>query len=140
VNITLNSGRKIAVVELRQSQTYYGVLAGSPDRRANNANIERALDRAVEIGPAGCKPYLIPPVITIRQRNSRGESTTVECLPAITCAAVFDSSELARAGSEPYSSAVLVWFQDEYGPPIAEAMLEKIKALDWESIALDWIW
>jgi hypothetical protein len=139
-HIALNSGRKIALVELRQSRTYYGLLAGRPDKRMNEANIQRAIERAAELAPEGCKPQLIPPSIALRQWTRDDVPMTEERLPEVTCVALFDSGKLARTGSEPYSSALLVWFQDEFGPPIAEAVREQIRELDWETIALDWSW
>jgi len=63
-----------------------------------------------------------------------------ERLPAITCIADFQSGELARPGSEPFSSAAVVWFQEEFGHSVSEMVLAGIKSMDWESVAKDWMW
>lgn len=128
MRITLKSGRAVSLSELHQSGTYAGLLAGKPDARINQDVIEDLLGQASRYNVAGAEPQLLAPA----QMETR--------LPSVACIAVLQSGELQRPGSEPYSSAVVVWFQDDFGPPIAAPVLEQIKELDWESIARDWIW
>ncbi len=59
---------------------------------------------------------------------------------AVACLGHFDSGELKRPGSEPYSSLVVVWFQNRFAAPIDPGVLTQIERLDWEGLARDWIW
>ena len=61
-------------------------------------------------------------------------------LPAVTCIGEFHSGEFAKPDSEPYSSLVVVWFQDAFSPAVSETVVAQIEALDWEKLARDWIW
>ena len=37
-----------------------------------------------------------------------------------------------------FSSAVLVWFQDDWGLPTDEAVLASLRAVRWRDVAWDW--
>jgi len=63
-----------------------------------------------------------------------------ELLPSTTCIALFNSTALSRRDSEPYSSMVVVWFQNEFALPIEDEVLGLIRRIDWESQAADWNW
>ena len=58
-------------------------------------------------------------------------------LPAVTCIAVFESGELTREGSEPYPSLTIAWFQAVYALPIDADVEARIRAVDWEVVAID---
>lgn len=130
MRITLISGRAVSLGELHQWRTYAGLLAGKPDARTNGDLIEKLIEDAKQFVVKGGKPFLVEP----------DPAALADRLPAISCIGVFDSNELTRPGSEPYSSLAVVWFQEEFGPPMAGATLESIHQLDWESLAQDWIW
>jgi hypothetical protein len=56
------------------------------------------------------------------------------------CIGQFDSGELNRRDSEPYSSLVIVWFQDDFALPIDAGVQTQIERVNWEELARDWIW
>jgi hypothetical protein len=160
MQITLTDNRTIALVRLTQWLTYRGLLAGIPFRRMNQETIDYALEKASAECLDGLNPVLIPPVATpvpyqARPRpspsplsgdgSSEGEkqqwnSRHYETLPAVACIGHFDSGALKRPGSEPYSSLVVVWFQDRFAAPIDADVRVQIERLDWEGLAKDWIW
>ena len=157
MQLALRSGRTIKLVRLQQSLTYAGLLLGQPHRRHNAALIARLLEEARRLEYGGHPPYLVPPVVTafeprrpsprvLRALGARPrlavdgeEFHEFERLPAVASMGVFDSGELQRSGSrEPYSSLIVVWFQDLFGPPIAEPVRTHIEGLDWERLAMAW--
>jgi hypothetical protein len=158
MQITLTTNRTISLVRLNQSLTYRGLLAGIPYREGNQHYIERALEKAHALCMEGLEPHLIPPVatpvpwgapptaylertgLTAEQHQAQWQARHHETLPAVTCIGAFDSDELNRPGSEPYSSMVIVWFQDEFAAPIDLGVQAQIERLDWEWLAKDWIW
>ena len=151
--ITLVDDRRITLVSLQQSLTYRGLLAGIPFREDNQHFVGKFMDRAQKQCLAGAAPCLIPPVAKpvplppAAPADPRAEALAAqwqarhyETLPEVGCIGSFDSGELKRPGSEPYSSLVVVWFQDRFALPIDPLVLAQIERLDWESLATDWIW
>jgi len=126
LKVVLRSGRTIELVRLEQWPTYRGMLCGVKSARVNEFYVERAVERAREWALKGMEPCLLPP--------PAGEE-----LPPIASIAEFDSGELERAGSEPFSSVVVIWFQDRFGVPEG-GVVGRLRELDWEGLATDWIW
>lgn len=58
-------------------------------------------------------------------------------LPGVICEARFRSLEPAREESCDYSWLTIVWFQNDFAMPIESDIQDKIKVLDWESLAND---
>lgn len=139
MKLELHSGRVIAMTGIRQSLTYRGLLAGLPTRELNERHIKQELDEARKDVPEGHDPLLLQPTPTVTGKKVRGTDEQEERLPRVTCIAAFDSGPLQRDESEPYSSAVLVWYQDEFGLP-NEVTIARIRAVDWEVIAWNWCW
>jgi hypothetical protein len=127
VKITLATGRVVSMAQLHQRGTYAGVLAGKFDQRLSRMMIEEITQEAAQHGPAGCRPHVVlPPPAAIAHR-----------LPGVACIAVLESGEL-RGGSEPYSSVVVAWFQDDFLSPMPEAVAARIRDMDWEKTAVEW--
>ena len=156
MRIFLNTGREISLVRIHQSLTYYGAL-GIPYREINARTVQAALDEARRVGPQGSVPRLIPPVIVLvdlpppspaaLKRMGRTDEQydtkkrwTYERLPDLTCIGMFDSNEVNKTDSEPYSSMIIVWFQEKFALPIDENVLSQIRRRDWDAQAKDWIW
>lgn len=55
-----------------------------------------------------------------------------ETLPPAAYIGQFDSGELNRRDSVPYSSLAIVWFQDDFALPIDASVQAQIERLDWE--------
>lgn len=126
MKITLNTGRRIALTRIEQELTYLGVLAGRKGDEMDARHTQAALAAAQAQLHEDARPVLLKPAKTP--------------LANVTCVGFLHSDELLKPDSEPYSSLAIVWFQDDFGLPIAEEALAQIKALDWESLARDWNW
>jgi hypothetical protein len=137
MKIVLASGREIGLSRLQQGRTYAGMLNGFFDARVNQHEIDQLLEEARELAVVDCEPFLIQPAPAITELPS---GRMQEKLPPITCVADFRSNELNRAGSEPYSSLAVAWFQDEFAMPIDTEVLNQIRKIDWERHAKDWNW
>lgn len=139
MKLELSSGRRIALTDLKQSLTYHGLLAGLPTRASNVRRMAGDLKHAEKMGPPEIRPVLIPPVLAPTGRKVRGTDEPEERLPTVTCMATFESGPLERDDSEPYSSTVVVWYQEAFGLP-DEVALEHIRQIDWEAVAQNWCW
>jgi hypothetical protein len=139
VKIQQVSGRTLSMGRLSQWRTYEGLLAGIPDKEMNRRYIADLVDEARSLAVAGCDVFLIEPIAKVRELQRRGEKVVEEKLPAIACAARFDSGELTASG-EPYSSLVVAWFQEAFGLPTDPGILGQIAAIDWERHSGEWNW
>ncbi len=139
MNIHQASGRTLSMGRLSQWRTYDGLLAGIPDKEINLPRVGELLDQARKLAVAGCEVFLIEPVLKVRELDRGGENVVEERLPAISCAARFDSGALTPSG-EPYSSLVVAWFQEAFGVPTDGDILRQIADIDWERHAAEWNW
>ena len=122
----LASGRTVSLADLRMHRTCLGVLCGWQHPFTVHRLIEAAEKKARERLPAGANPVRL--------------AHEGDLLPAVTCIGEFQSGELPRRGSEPYSSLVVIWFQEVFTPAVSANALEQIRALDWDRLAHDWNW
>lgn len=140
MNIELASGRLIRLSRITQWRTNGGLLCGKPTPEMNDDNLLHTLDKAREFGKGLGEPVLIEPRRTPVPPIVGRDLPPAEWLPATTCIAMFDSNALQRDDSEPYSSLVIAWFQDEFALPIDDTVLHEIRQIDWERFATDWCW
>lgn len=125
MKLTLPGGREIKLVQLDQLLTYYVHLLGTPNAQINAIHVQDALERARKLCGLGVEPVLVPP-------------RAGDWLPKVTSIAMFDSGALTKPGSDSFSSAVVLWYQDEFGIPTDPAVLNVFGTLDWEAVAVDW--
>ena len=59
-------------------------------------------------------------------------------LPLLTCFARFISDPLGAEPDEDGSELGIVWYQDEFAMPVDEVVIEQIKTLDWEKLAVSY--
>jgi hypothetical protein len=137
--VTFPDGRRAQMVTLVQWQTYEGLLEGHPGPRVNEIIIRRAKDSAERHFETDKPITLIPPEVSPYNFPTLDTGTFVRCevFPAITCCACFDSNPTSKGEGECRSSAVVIWFQHEWGPPNFD-LCKQITALKWDEIASDW--
>lgn len=143
--LTLRSGRQVTLEALDQVMTYAGLLEGVPDARTNDSYVGSSLRAAERRCVEGAKPLLIPPARRdflrepgdMRQLIEDRPYRIPEWLPMVRCVGSFQSFVTARNPDHHVSVLVIVWFQDEYGPPIQVPVLDRLLALDWDSLATD---
>lgn len=134
-SIAIAGGRLLHLHSLYQTRTYKGLLANRPNRESNKRVIADAFELAREHLRFMGLPQLIP-----SPTMNGAPGSDYERLPDYLCIGEFTSSQPARDLDKPYSSAVLVWFQDSFAPPIAAEVLKEIRDVDWARIAQDWRW
>ena len=61
-------------------------------------------------------------------------------IPPVACLATFESMASARDPDADCSSLNVVWFQDDFGPPVDADVLRQFRALDWRALATDGYW
>ena len=138
------------LVSLDQSITYAGMLEGVPSSLSNDAKIETILADALASNPKRWKPHLIAPARRDYRRvpgdmNGIRSSLPIEWIPLVTCVGLLRSEgpldPLEEHRGPPLSSErAIVWFQDEFAPPILEPALSAILRLDWASVANEFTW
>ncbi len=158
--LQLDSGRTIRLDQLIQSRTYAGLLLGAPDEHTFEMQIDGAITKAKRILGDDPLPHLIAPepvFYTVELGRSRINRDLVvtpddgeirrhrgQRLPLVTCIAQFTSREPAGkpedAGIFSESVATLVWFQEAFGVPTDEAILDRLQQIRWEAIATDMSW
>lgn len=130
------SGRTIRLTSLHQFFTYAGLLAGWP--RATDSDAEAALRTAkhvfqwTEEEPAFLRPRL-------KRRPDTGKifpGEPVARLPRVCSVAEFDSAPMNADRFQ--SSALVVWWQEQFGMPADEHILLQLRDLDWPAHAWDW--
>ncbi len=143
--LRLRSGRAITLKHFDQVMTYAGLLEGTPDHELDDRHIESALEEAGRRGVAGVRPHLIVPPRRdhfrkpgdMRRITEYSPHWIPEWLPVVQCIGQFSSGVTARNPEMHLSVLTVVWFQDEYAPPIQEPALGELLDLDWEALALD---
>ena len=137
--IQLNCGRQIDLRELNQSLTYDGLLEGLPTKQMNAHTLGRVTKEATLFG-VQFKPHLIEPDEEPIDwgRDRPYPFGDPSALPPIQCQARFESFQPARDPNQQFSGLILVWFQHLWALPVEEAVLEQIKALNWNEIAHDY--
>lgn len=103
----------------------------------NDNKIEDLLQKARRESPDLGEPLFIAP--PSRSQVVPGPPMDEERLPGVTCLAVFDSDELNKADPEPFSSLMVLWFQDDFAMPIDSRVLFQLELVDWELRATDWM-
>ncbi len=138
-DVTLLSGREVRLMELRQSWTYEGMLEGLPTGRMNQRHLDSLLtERQGKPYPQGPVHMIVPTERPIQYcADTPYPFGTPAELPRVTCIGRFKSWAVAREEYCYYSGLVVIWFQDEFAFPIDPAVMEKLRAIDWERLAVD---
>jgi len=137
--IKLNSGREIAVSEIRQSLTYAGLLEGLPTTEMNHNKIQSLIfdKQNNKFG----KPFLISPTETPISLDGRPYPFGSPAqLPSVTCVADCKSRQTNRNPVLDYSMLTIIWFQDDYAFPIEPDILVQIQNMTWDEYATDFEW
>lgn len=145
------SGRDLILTHFDQSQTYTGLLEGTPNCKSNDWEIENDLEHATKLPYTTDHPYLIPPLRrdyfrtpgdmdVIRERTSQYPkewNRDPEWLPLIRCIGCFQSSTTSNNPKMDISLLTVLWYQNDFAMPINGDILHAIKILDWDALATD---
>jgi hypothetical protein len=137
-DIVLPSGHWLSLQELRQYRTYEGLLEGLPTAEWNKQRLEHLVSEYRD-SPYPGDPYLIQPAEKPVEYigGRRYPFGTPSALPGVTCIGRFTSTQPARDTATEYSGLVIIWFQEEFAMPIAPAVSDHLRSLDWERHAAD---
>lgn len=139
--VRLASGRVVSMVAFRQFSVYAGLLEGLPTRDMN----ERHLNEVVAVERARRPHAVVEPLLIrpeqrpIEYRSDRpypfGEPAS---LPGVGCVGRFRSYTPARDPGESFSELTVIWFQDDFAPPIGREVWPRLRAIEWERYAADY--
>ncbi len=148
--IELVSGRVVQLQELNQRFTYEGLQGDVPTTKMNQEIIERAVNRAMspflKEGPLVIQPVEAAVELSDLDLDSprwkwkKEGSGDPARIPDILCEGRFESSTPIHDASQDGSALVIVWFQSYFALPIDPAIVEQIRAINWEGAAHDWEW
>ncbi len=141
--ITLNSGRIIALEEIHQHLTYLGLLEGLPNSRMNNEILKELPKIANKKIWGNTSPYIIKPKgdnIKLKKERieyykSKGSDFVPMSFPKICCLGHFSSNSITD--DYMFSNLTIAWFQDDWIMPIDELILNQIKQLNWDNLAIE---
>jgi len=138
--LRLKSGRKIHLDEIVQWHTYAGLLEGIPRKEMNDRIIADVMQNARKKIDLSVPIHLIDPpreIIIIPRNKPALRNREYERMPAIACAAAFESFEPAR-DKECFSSCLIfVWFQNNWALPISPRIATQIRKTNWNDLAED---
>jgi hypothetical protein len=132
--ITLADGRPVVLQELRQFLTYEGLLEGAPTPEMNAHHVQGVVAQQLRTALGGAV-HLIEPAETPLEDHGHFKKVRAR-IPSITCVGRFLSYQPARV-EMCASQLVIIWFQDSFAPPIADAALVAIRETPWHQLAHD---
>ncbi len=137
-DIRLDSGRSVMLDSLRQFRVYGGLIEGVPTREMNQRIIDRLL------AEEQARPFADPPLLLVPEQRPIeyhrerpypfGEPAA---LPPIGCVGQFSSNSPARDMTCDCSGLTVIWFQNEFAPPIGHDVWSQFRAMNWEEHAID---
>ena len=136
--ITLQSGRSISLREFHQFNIYAGMLAGIPSDTARFA--AEALKEAKRVISPNLPTLMLQPMFREfeYQRHRESPAALLRALPPIASVAEFSSSALESNPEQPFSSLMEIWFEEGWGLPTDQHILEQLRVIDWEREAAGW--
>jgi hypothetical protein len=138
--LRLQSGREIYLDEIVQWRTYSGLLEGIPFKQMNDEIIARALQSARKKIDLSVPIHLLEPPrekLHFSRNQSVRPQREYERIPAIACAAAFESFDPARDKDCFSSCLIFLWFQNEWALPIAPSIVTQIRKINWDELAED---
>lgn len=136
MEIVLPAGRRISLHHLEQQRLYAGVLCGRFTRSGNDRRLHEWVEEAGRRAKWFEGAALIRPAGRLVPARPADGIPEGESLPSVIAFSVWRSDEPARDPHEMFSSAAVAWCQDDFGLPDARTV-DAIRALDWDSIAVD---
>ena len=140
--LRLQSGRKIYLDEIVQWRTYAGLLQGIPRKEINDRIIADAMQKARKKIDISVPIHLLQPdrkKLVFPRNKPVLRNREYEQLPAIVCAATFESPDPARDKDCFSSCLIFLWFQNGWALPIAPRIVMQIRKINWNDLAEDCI-
>ena len=130
IEVQLNSGHKVGVLALYQSETYAGLSGEGPSPVTNNWEQEGARHKAQELWPYFPIYMMQPEMHPCKSGHER--------LPSVTCMAFLEAKTPVKRQSNAFGSyLVIIFYQDTICPPFSERVFRDLCALNWDNLAQD---
>jgi hypothetical protein len=126
--------RGVNLFRIYQTRIYEGSLLGPADRVGNR----QVLDDALAFASQRLRFRGTPLLLEVRPLSDR--LADLPRLPDILCIGEFMWGRPVRDLTQMFSSATLVWLQDQFAPPLDACVRAQLRALDWDRVAVDWSW
>ena len=123
ITITCAHGVRAHLIGLQQHDTYEGLLDGGPTHSIN----EMILDGIVS-SPDRIPTHLVRPSERLVKTEHVGPYGPIMFMPSRRCIGQFDSRGYRLN---------IVWFQEDWAPPVDSAVLAELRTLDFIAIAFD---
>lgn len=142
--LRLSDGRDLFLTRVEQHRTYGAMLCGFPHSPEDKVSTALAEAKKWDEGFHG-EPVIIPATILRGIKSAPTDPRFASfgrrawaMLPQVTTFAEFRSDKTANDDGEVFSSALLVWWQAQFGIPSDEDLLARIRTVDWCLFAKDW--
>lgn len=134
-SITLGTGREITLQLIDQGMAYAHILEGIPWGPNFDDLVNTHLNWAQKRYP-NIKAIMLPP--RLRPLPTINEKTPGDLVHVgtVCCRALFESNAIADDAWK-VSTLIVLWFQDGFAWPIDSNVVKQIKAIDWDSEAID---
>lgn len=153
----LQDGRPVLLDEIVQFRTYRGLLLGLPREERASSLMDQAAGYAQAHFGSEPVPQVIPPELVEYEQvttsshldksgawvrtDERPHMQRGKRLPLVTCMASLECPVPIKTpesiGVFMKSRATVVWFQEKFGLPAHDRILQCFRNLDWEKIAAD---
>ena len=130
-NIIVDSDVTAELMRLYQDVTYEGLLEGNPNERWNGIIIKKAFSLAETLFGI-TEIFLIDPVLKEREEYFAGYK--YQEMPGVLCIGLLKSMSVFKDTKKDFSALAVIWFQDEFAMPIADDILEKMKAIPYKEV------
>ena len=136
MKIQIQGDREINLTCLYQEATYTGLLEGLPTRQMNERIFHSYQEKSMKLFP-NSPVFLVEPSQTPIEYHRAYPFGDPASLPPIACVGLFKSSAFDHSVLH-YTELAIVWFQREFAVPIDEAILQKIKIINWAEHAIEY--
>jgi hypothetical protein len=129
--------RSVNLFRVYQTRIYEGALFGPADRVGNRQVFDHALAFAAQRLRFRGTPVLLD---VLPLASDPFAATQLPRLPDILCIGEFMWGRPVHDLTQMFSSATLIWLQDQFAPPLDARVRAQLRELDWDRVAVDWSW
>jgi hypothetical protein len=135
-SVTLANGTAIVLHDFYQFCSYAGYLEGIPHPYYALLNAIDAAKR--EFAYSEGVFTALPPTIYAGTFAAEDERIDWIAMPPVCCIGHFQCERFPDDESLSPSSAIVIWFQNQFGLDLDQRTLTQLRSLDWPSIAQAW--
>jgi hypothetical protein len=134
--LIIEGDNEISIQKITQWAIYSGLLEGMPTTRMNKQILEDSEREAKKMCGFN-NVYVIIPQETPIPYEGKYQFGNPASLPGVICIAILRSAFAFRDKTKDISMLGLVWFQKDYAFPIEPDILNKIKAIPFSTLCVE---